>query len=414
MDADLFLLRNCDLLLQEIQLLRQRIEQEEKANQTYNILRVIRKSSDEVNLHSKIIADLLNPGGSHHSGDFFLYSFLEIAGISVQPAIPVTVLREHNYIDVFIRIGDHIIIIENKIYASDQDRQLEKYWKYCRSLDGVKTINVVYLSPDGHNPSDVSLGEELKLDEVTIISYKYHIFEWLKLCIRESARHPELRESLVQYREIVNEISGRPIDMKYEKELVQILMKNDNLKNALIIKDGMAATFSHIQKNIWGDFEKRLENSGYSIGSLDAKTWSHEFIDRFYRNEQKSRYYGLSIYVENYSDEYHLEHRVEIEHQIYHGFLLVDKDGQVVIVDNEELKDLANNIKLINDRYNSNTRWLGWCYESTGANLLTFENEGAQSLTSTEGQKEFVDNLFSEVEQDISRYLNEHSIHRTR
>ena len=43
----------------------------------FNIFSILRKSSDEVNLHSKFIYELLNPNGSHQQGDIFLNLFIE-------------------------------------------------------------------------------------------------------------------------------------------------------------------------------------------------------------------------------------------------------------------------------------------------------------------------------------------------
>ncbi len=43
----------------------------------FNIFTLMLKAGDEVNLHSKFIAELLNPKGTHHQGQQFLALFLE-------------------------------------------------------------------------------------------------------------------------------------------------------------------------------------------------------------------------------------------------------------------------------------------------------------------------------------------------
>jgi hypothetical protein len=43
---------------------------------TFNICSLLRKTNDEVNLHSKFIYELINPNGSHYQGEKFLKLFI--------------------------------------------------------------------------------------------------------------------------------------------------------------------------------------------------------------------------------------------------------------------------------------------------------------------------------------------------
>lgn len=406
MESDYYSAKNCELLVKEVTLLRQRIDHELKTHQTYNVFNVIRKSSDEVNLHSKILADLLDPAGSHLLGNIFLKSFLEIAGIKYDPNAKAIVIREHNSIDIFIKIDNHAIIVENKIHASDQDRQLARYYEYCESKD-FKPIDVIYLSLDGHDPSKISLGEKLTTEQIITLSYKYDINEWLEKCIYQSATFPELRETLVQYREIVKNISGRFKDMKHENELVKILLAGQNLRSALMIRDGIGSALASIQRMIWEQIYEGIEKSKFSFGIHNGKDWRDEdAIEKFYRNEKGNRYYGLSIHVEHISDDFHVEHRIEIEHSIYHGFIVVDQNGEAVTSNGPEFSNYRVRARAANVRYNrgDNQTWLGWCYEPTNSNLLTFSDENAQSLLTEKGRAEYVKTLLSEVFHDIQEF----------
>lgn len=96
----------------------------------FNLFSVLRSSSDEVNLHSRFLAFLLNPKASHNCGSELLKNFLstmEIEGFDVTNA---TVQTEYHNIDVLIRNpAGQAIIIENKIYADDQPEQLARYYQ---------------------------------------------------------------------------------------------------------------------------------------------------------------------------------------------------------------------------------------------------------------------------------------------
>ena len=69
-------------LLNHVQLLEtkrlQKVEEERKRGEWFNVFNVLGVSTDEVRTHSRFIAELLNPQGSHGCGDEFLKAFIEI------------------------------------------------------------------------------------------------------------------------------------------------------------------------------------------------------------------------------------------------------------------------------------------------------------------------------------------------
>src|SRR5688572_11747237 len=94
---------------------------------TFNIFSILRNKNDEVNLHSRFIGELLNPIGSHKLGNIFLNHFLKLLNINTQGFEKATVHREYKDIDILIKSGSKAIILENKIWAEDQEKQLERY-----------------------------------------------------------------------------------------------------------------------------------------------------------------------------------------------------------------------------------------------------------------------------------------------
>jgi hypothetical protein len=118
-------------------------------------------------------------------------------------------------------------VIENKIGADDQDAQLYRYWRniiygkdnpyneedYNKSWErGI----LVYLTPEGTQPSPKSLGKPYdtsekydnfpddltkKKDKIKCISYKTDIYSWLCNCMGkiDANEHPRLYSALKQY-----------------------------------------------------------------------------------------------------------------------------------------------------------------------------------------------------------------------
>lgn len=65
-------------LFDKICLLNQNYKrQEDEKGESYNLFKVIDKTSNETSVHSAFLADLLNPKGLHHMGDTFLRLFTD-------------------------------------------------------------------------------------------------------------------------------------------------------------------------------------------------------------------------------------------------------------------------------------------------------------------------------------------------
>lgn len=117
-------------------------EERRKRGELFNVFNVIGLRSEEVRLHSAFLAELLNPKGSHGLQDAFLKEFIDVAGISDLnfETSNSTVSTEYyigkkeettgGRIDILIQSEDKAIIIENKIYAPDQENQLIRYSNY--------------------------------------------------------------------------------------------------------------------------------------------------------------------------------------------------------------------------------------------------------------------------------------------
>jgi hypothetical protein len=101
-------------LFQEIKALNIKYD-ELKSSKAYdfNIFTLLHKASDEVNLHSKFIYELLNPKGTHSQGRLFLDLFLKEIFLNI-PNDRVEAFREKYNIDILLQSSMDAIIIETK------------------------------------------------------------------------------------------------------------------------------------------------------------------------------------------------------------------------------------------------------------------------------------------------------------
>jgi hypothetical protein len=189
---------------------------------TFNIFEVLGLAHSEVRTHSALLAYLLNPSEGHNQGTVFLKAFVELLREREKPLAAPSVLPENTtrewschpelYLkswglaDIVIRAPNSLILIENKIYAGDQHRQLYRYWQYA--LEQKVPYLLVYLTPHGTSPSPYSLsGEQGTVPEkhLILLSYRTHIRPWIQsMAAKVSA--VSISEVLWQYANLVERL----------------------------------------------------------------------------------------------------------------------------------------------------------------------------------------------------------------
>ena len=158
---------------------QENIQQQEKRKrgEYFNVFEILGVQTSEVRLHSAIIAELLNPEGSHGLGEKFLNAFIndviskqtsfkiDLASTSVKIEYPIGTKSEDKTeggrIDLLIQDKyKQTIIIENKIYAKDQESQLLRYNNFASKTEQLSNEQYIifYLTLEGEQATDYSLG----------------------------------------------------------------------------------------------------------------------------------------------------------------------------------------------------------------------------------------------------------------
>ena len=219
--------------------LKELLENHKRLNsqkEQFNVFTTLRKESDEVYLHSRFISSILDPEGNHGLGDKPLKDFLEIIDSKFKLTKKTIVIpnskdwTERKEIDIFIGNleleGEKCaIIIENKIYATDGDRQLERYFDKVTKEFGYKSSNIeiYYLTLNGHKPSQGSIGN-INVEDIHCIKYIAEIKTWLlDKVYKTSGASNFLKSAIEQYIALVTKLT---CDVEYNKELTEFVRKN--------------------------------------------------------------------------------------------------------------------------------------------------------------------------------------------
>lgn len=234
-------------LLDEVRLILKKTEVEKKEadrrGENFNIFNVLGLTSDETRTHSAFIAELLDPNGSHGLGNQFLQSFVDTIDCLKSWNFDTKSAKVHKElsiggknedcseggrIDIAVESNGKAIIIENKIYAGDQDKQLVRYYNY-----GTKNysngIRLLYLTLNGDDASEYSHEKLVVNEDYYAIAYNHEISDWLQRCIEFSARHPLVRETLIQYQNLINQLTMNNMDKNSQEELLKLMSDPKNI-----------------------------------------------------------------------------------------------------------------------------------------------------------------------------------------
>ncbi len=278
-------IKNIKYLLRDINIVRKKFEEREKNEDNFNMFTILRKESDEVYLHSKFLSALLDPNGPHRLGTIFLNSFLDRIESDFEydekslEVYPNNQNRsEYKEIDIcFIdRLAKKAVMVENKIYHEDTNHedkgQLENYYGRLIEEDKIPEdgIEVYYLTLDGHEPSEDSVklsGKYPNLqDKVKCISYSVEILDWLRNIVKECYNKPSLRESIIQYIKIVENMTNNDTSIEERIEIKNLIgMHEDNLMSAKLLIDNFNHVKWHTIYDFYNELEAELKNSGFDI-----------------------------------------------------------------------------------------------------------------------------------------------------
>lgn len=271
----------------------------------FNIFRICGVNHYE-NTHSSILAELLNPQGSHSLKNQFLDAFLETICKdfalkdfdTTNATVHTEYVTDNGRIDILIK--DHnknAIIIENKIYACDQHEQLKRYDSFAKKH--FEHYQIYYLTLFGSEASEQSAGDVI----YHTISYAETIIQWLDKCIALAVRLPLVRETLIQYSNHIKQLTNQDMNNKNEEEIISLLAKFHDLKAIQSIYFSYPKIFEQIAKDYFNpkmeeyakekELKYHYENSDKDHISfcLRKHNWKGNFYISF--EFEKGYYYGI-------------------------------------------------------------------------------------------------------------------------
>ena len=130
----------------------------------FNVFHLLGVRSDEMT-HSAVLAWLLKAESGHGQGDLFMRAFIELCSLDIPDwlldryTVRTECVGAESIIDVMVvRRGEFLVYLENKVYAPEGHKQVDREFRDMRRL-GVslkipeKRQFPVFLTPRGRRPS---------------------------------------------------------------------------------------------------------------------------------------------------------------------------------------------------------------------------------------------------------------------
>lgn len=253
----------------------------------FNIFSVLKMERLEVETHSALIYELINPLGTHCQGNKYLDLFVRhVLNIDDFDLTDVCVKREEmtdegRRIDLSIKNKKYFIVIEMKIDAGDQPQQLSDYKIYADSKEF--TTKLYYLTLDGKDASNESITDDKneKVDYAKI-SFSYHMLEWIEACIEKSSLLPTIRETLLQYANVIRKMTGQTTK-EITMQVVELINNPKIAQAATEMAQNLGYVWALKEAKFWHDLcavlDEKNDKHGWKIREYDLMFDGDIFIE---------------------------------------------------------------------------------------------------------------------------------------
>ena len=378
-----------------------------------NILNIIEMDTKDASAHAKILEFLLDCKWETNEKETFFSSFLEkVLGFSKTKIKEFlkekfSISREHTIkdgrIDFVIESESLCIAIEMKIYASDGDRQIERYENYCKSRG--KDYKIFYLTLDGHEPSETNINSK-----VECISFEDNILTWLE----ESLNY--LKKEKYKYSFILQYIGAIKNLIEIEEANMEILNTFEEMKTTKFLNDRFKEKIQSIIVEFVEEIDKNIEKKLKDKEILKEDSFCYGGTYNFYKNGTGT---GGSCYKldkmknkDNDKDlEYYLVFSIEVTNDIrgsFHISQYTDDKGYTPIkfedmekIDSKffnKYKEKFNNLKVLKG-LNNNQYGVWFHIKNSRSQEIDFKNFSDSALELVE--KDVMKNEIKEITKYI-------------
>lgn len=278
----------------------------------FNMFDVLKISRTEIR-HSNMLGWLLNPNENHGMGDIFLKGILQrlvendsdgrydVFNVLLMDLYTFSVMREWKNIDILLTSTEEktVIAIENKVGSHEHSNQLNRYRNVLEKEYPDYNRMLVFLTPDGEEPSDVENWDVLTYSDVIDVlesaTLQLKILSDVDLMIKNYI--DVVRRDIVEDQQLIdicNKIYNKhkkALDLIFENRIDGKEQLSDAIKDTLcrLSEEGLI-----IYDESWG-YNFRTEAMDKYLPLLDEpiSSWESTNIYSYWFNVRDDRFYGI-------------------------------------------------------------------------------------------------------------------------
>lgn len=278
----------------------------------FNMFDVLKISRTEIR-HSNMLGWLLNPNENHGMGDIFLKGILQrlvendsdgrydVFNVLLMDLYTFSVMREWKNIDILLTSTEEktVIAIENKVGSHEHSNQLNRYRNVLEKEYPDYNRMLVFLTPDGEEPSDVENWDVLTYSDVIDVlesaTLQLKILSDVDLMIKNYI--DVVRRDIVEDQQLIdicNKIYNKhkkALDLIFENRIDGKEQLSDAIKDTLcrLSEEGLI-----IYDESWG-YNFRTEAMDKYLPLLDEpiSSWGSTNIYSYWFNVRDDRFYGI-------------------------------------------------------------------------------------------------------------------------
>lgn len=377
-----------------------------KKENKYNIFSMLKQEEKEEGCHSRVIFNLINNCEKNKLEKNFLKLFFkEVLNEEFDEKKKYSIEREkslgeYGRADLFIEDSNgKAYLIEMKINAGDQPKQLSRYNQYLKK-NYKNNYKIYYLTLNGYDPSSYSLKGRTEVEYITI-SFIDNIYNWIEKCIEEIREdNIILKINLEQYLEILTKITNK-IGEEEKMELKKMIREGINFE----IAEKISQIFPEVKMEIKEEFILELRERIVKKLNIEDIAKKKDLYD--YINLIKFTEFYLYKEVLDIKNSL-LAYGIGIDRRgIYFYIGLQDKKAEEWKIAKKDMRNKFNEIAL---EYNQETGTYFEYFEEekfdiSGDNFYILTNENKK-----EEREELINNLiekFREKHELINEYFPE-------
>ena len=288
----------------------------------FNAFTAITSPHDETR-HSRVLATLLDPSGSHGQRALFLRLFLQTLGLTAAESANIdqgvwkvkteVTLNNGGRIDILIEGPGWVIGVENKVGAEEGVGQLSGYAQAVRKRAASRSARsseahsaLVFLTPRGREPYEGREHlQEQGLHSIVTCSYAALSDEtpslegWLNQALDAIDYAAPVEYFLTQYRDLTAYLGGKPMSKNESLQLAQKLFTDsESFAAASEVAQAFLEHCVELQLWFWKELEEQLGKRVVHRENLDRDAVRDYLMG--YNRRSLSMYYDTGLLWQGY------------------------------------------------------------------------------------------------------------------